>query len=132
MSQFEQRKLEISKMDMLSSHRSVIHNLHPLSKLIITILYIVVVVSFPKYELSGLIAMVLYPVLMFQLAGIPISLCFYKMRVVMPLVCAIGIVNPFLDRVPMMRIGNLVITGGIISMITLILKGIFSLMASFV
>ena len=132
MSQFEQRKLEISKMDMLSSHRSVIHNLHPLSKLIITILYIVVVVSFPKYELSGLIAMVLYPVLMFQLAGIPISLCFYKMKVVMPLVCAIGIVNPFLDRVPMMRIGNLVITGGIISMITLMLKGIFSLMASFI
>lgn len=131
MSQLSKGKLEIWEMDELASRDSVVHRLHPISKLLITLIYVIVVVSFPKYDLSGLIVMVLYPIFMFQMADISVRQCFYKLRVVMPLVCAVGIVNPFLDHTPMMQIGNIVITGGMISMITLMLKGIFSLMASF-
>lgn len=131
MSQLSRGKLEIRDMDRLAAQESVVHSLHPLSKLLVTFIYIAVVVSFPKYDLSGLTAMVLYPVLMFQLADIPVRQCFYKLRVVMPLVCAVGIVNPFLDHTPVMQLGSLTVTGGVLSMITLMMKGIFSLMASF-
>ena len=125
MSQLSRGKLEIRDMDRLAAQESVVHSLHPLSKLLVTFIYIAVVVSFPKYDLSGLTAMVLYPVLMFQLADIPVRQCFYKLRVVMPLVCAVGIVNPFLDHTPVMQLGSLTVTGGVLSMITLMMKGIF-------
>ena len=122
---------ELREMDALASDHSPVHRLHPLCKLLVTIAYITAVVSFPKYDFSGLAVMVLYPILMFQAAGIRVRTCFYKLRVVLPLVCAVGLVNPFLDHVPLIQLGNLTVTGGVVSMVTLMLKGVFSLMASF-
>ena len=122
---------ELREMDTLAAADSPMHRLHPLCKLLVTIFYIVVVVSFPKYNITGLMVMLLYPVLMFQAANIPVRLCFYRLRIVLPLVCAVGIANPFLDHTPILYLGNCLITGGVISMLTLMLKGVFSLMASF-
>lgn len=124
-------RLELREMDDLAAAESPVHRLNPLCKLLVTVFYIVTVVSFPKYDLSGLVVMVLYPVVLFQAAGIPVSLCFHKLRVVLPLVCAVGLVNPFLDHTPLIQLGAVTISGGVVSMITLMLKGVFSLMASF-
>lgn len=122
---------ELREMDALAEGTSLAHRLHPLCKLLVTVTYIFIVVSFHKYDLSGLIVMVLYPVILFQVSGIPVHVCFYKLRVVLPLVCAVGLANPFLDHLPVAQIGNLFITGGIVSMLTLMLKGCLALMASF-
>ena len=122
---------ELRQMDELAAADSPVHRLNPLCKLLVTVFYIVTVVSYPKYDLSGLVVMVLYPVVLFQAAEIPVSLCFRKLRIVLPLVCAVGLVNPFLDHTPLLRLGALTITGGVVSMVTLMLKGVFSLMASF-
>lgn len=122
---------ELREMDALAAGTSAVHRLHPLCKLFVTVTYIFIVVSFHKYDLPGLAVMVLYPVFLFQAAGIPVHVCFYKLRVALPLVCAVGLANPFLDHVPLVQIGNLVITGGMISMLTLMLKGCLALMASF-
>lgn len=131
MSKVSEAGIEFREMDALAAQESAIHALHPLIKLIVTLGYIIAVVSFSKYALSALSVMVLYPILIFQASGIPVRTCFHKLRVVMPLVCAVGLLNPFFDRVPMLYLGNLAVSGGVISMITLMLKGIFSLMASF-
>lgn len=131
MDKLSQAQSELREMDALAAGDSPVHRLHPLCKLLVTILYIATVVSFPKYNLSGLVVMVFYPVLLFQAAGIPVHLCFYKLRVVLPLVCAVGLVNPFLDHTPLFALGGLTVTGGVVSMVTLMLKGVFSLMASF-
>ena len=87
--------------------------------------------SFDKYDLSGLIPMVLWPVLLYQMSGIPVRTCFYKLRIVLPLVMAVGLFNPFFDREIMLHIGNVGVSGGVISMLTLMLKGVLCLMASF-
>lgn len=131
MDKLSQAQSELREMDALAAGSSPVHRLHPLCKLLTTIAYIIVVVSFPKYQLSGLVIMALYPVVLFQAAGIPVRLCFYKLRIVLPLVCAVGLVNPFLDHTPLMQLGSVTVTGGVVSMVTLMLKGVFSLMASF-
>jgi len=122
---------ELREMDALAAQASPIHRLHPLVKLLVTLAYIVCVVSFPKYQLSGLAVMVLYPVVMFQVSGIPVRTCFHKLRVVLPLVCAVGLLNPFFDRAPLLYVGTVAVSGGVVSMATLMLKGMFALMASF-
>lgn len=131
MDKLSKARSELREMDALAPEDSPIHRIHPLCKLLVTILYIVAVVSFPKYDFSGLIVMLLYPVLLFQITGIPVRLCFHKLRFVLPLVCAVGIVNPFLDRTPLLSLGGLTISGGVVSMLVLMMKGVFSLMASF-
>ena len=122
---------ELGEMDELAARSSPIHRLHPLAKLLVTIAYIVVVVSYDKYALSSMFVMLLCPVLLFQLSGIPVRTCFYKLRLVLPLVLAVGLANPFFDRTPMLALGGVTVTGGVISMLTLMLKGTLCLMASF-
>ena len=123
---------ELREMDELAVRQSPIHALCPLAKLLTTIAYIVVVVSFGKYDLSGLMVMVLYPVLLFQISGIPVGTCFRKLRFVLPLVMAVGLFNPLFDRAPLLMLGHVAVSGGVVSMLTLMAKGVFCLMASFI
>lgn len=131
MSKVLSAQAELREMDELSARTSPIHRLHPLAKLLVTLIYLVTVVSYPKYSFSALFVLLLYPVLVFQISGIPVRLCFHKLRIVLVLVCAVGILNPFFDRTPMLAVGGVTVTGGVVSMATLILKGVFALMASF-
>lgn len=131
MNQMTWAMLEIRQMDELSDMDSPVHNRHPLAKLLVTVGYIFTVVSFPKYDLTGLIPMVFYPVLLFQMSGIRVRTCFHKLKFILPLVCAVGLWNPFLDRIPILTVGPVTLTGGMVSFVTLMLKGIFALMASF-
>ncbi|MCR5576291.1 MAG: cobalt ECF transporter T component CbiQ [Oscillospiraceae bacterium] len=131
MNKMEKALYELSEMDELAARSSPIHRLHPAAKLLSTIAYIVVTVSFDKYDLSGLVPMLLWPVLLFQLSGIPVRTCFYKLRIVLPLVMAVGLFNPLFDRRIVLQLGTLAVSGGVISMLTLMLKGLLCLMASF-
>ena len=70
MNKLTKAQTELWEMDELAKGTSPIHGLHPLAKLAVTVLYIFTVVSFPKYDFSALAVMVLYPVLLFQAAGI--------------------------------------------------------------
>ena len=131
MNKMELALRDLAEMDELAAQQSPIHKLHPAAKLITTVIYILIVVSFHKYDLAGLIPMVLWPVLLFQVSGIPMSVCFYKLRIVLPLVMAVGLFNPVFDHSVLFTIGGVAVWGGVVSMITLMLKGVFCLMASF-
>ena len=131
MNKMEKALHELSEMDDLAAQESPIHRLHPAAKLLSTIAYIILTVSFDKYDLAGIVPMLLWPVLLFQISGIPVRTCFYKLRIVLPLVMAVGLFNPFFDRAPLLMLGGVAVSGGVVSMLTLMLKGIFCLMASF-
>ena len=131
MNKMEHALHELSEMDELAAQDSPIHRLSPLAKLLTTLVYIVVTVSFHKYQLSGLAVMALIPVFLFQVSGIPVRTCFYKLRIVLPLVMAVGLFNPFFDRAPMFYLGTVAVSGGVVSMLSLMLKGVLCLMMSF-
>ena len=122
---------ELRQMDDLASSVSPIHSLHPLAKLIVTISYVLATVSFDRYELTALSGMILYPAALFALSGIPVRTCLHKLRFVLPLVLAVGLFNPLLDRTPLFRLGTVTVTGGVVSMLSLMCKGAFCLAASF-
>ncbi|MDO4960937.1 MAG: cobalt ECF transporter T component CbiQ [Eubacteriales bacterium] len=106
------------------------NNKHPLVKLIITVFYIAVTVSFDKYDLPGLFAMFVYPLAGFILSEISFADTLKRIRLVLPFVLLLGILNPFLDRHVIM-LGGFAVRGGSISMITLILKCIFTVLAAY-
>ena len=131
MNKMEHALHELAEMDALAAQDSPIHRLSPLAKLLTTIFYIIVTVSFHKYQLSGLAVMALIPVFLFQVSGIPVRTCFYKLRIVLPLVMAVGLFNPLFDRAPMFYLGSVPVSGGVVSMLSLMLKGVLCLMMSF-
>ena len=131
MNKMEHALRELGEMDALAAEDSPVQRLHPLTRLLTAVTYIATAVSFDKYGLSGLIPMALYPVLLFVITGIPVRTCFSKLRIVLPLVMAVGLFNPLFDRTVLLRIGALPVSGGVISMLTLMLKGVLCLMCSF-
>ena len=131
MNKMDKALREIGEMDELAARSSPVHDLSAPAKLLSTIAYIITVVSFDKYDLSGLVPLLLWPVLLFTVSGIPVRTCFYKLRIVLPLVMAVGLFNPLFDRHIILRLGTLAVLGGTVSMLTLMLKGVLCLMASF-
>jgi len=131
MNKMEKALRELREMDALAAGKSPVHALHPMAKLLVTVAFIIVTVSYHKYDLAGLAVMALYPAMVFQLSGIPVRTCLYKLRIVLPLVMAVGLFNPFFDRAPMLMLGGVTVTGGMLSMLTLMLKGVLCLTASF-
>lgn len=131
MNKAEQAWRELASIDELVTQESPLHRMHPAGKLFLAVLFLMLTVSFPKYDFTGLFFYILFPVVGYQVAGIPMRSCFRKLRMLLPFLCAVGIWNPLLDRTILMKIGSVELSGGVISMITLMGKGILCLLASF-
>ena len=121
----------IHHMDETASRDQWIQRLHPLAKLLVTFAYIFITVSFDRYNLPGLAGMGIYLLALFILGKIPFFQAVRQLKVILAVSAAVGIANPFLDRSTVGSIGGFVVTGGMISMITLMLKGIYSVLASY-
>ena len=109
----------IHHMDETASRDQWIQRLHPLAKLLVTFAYIFITVSFDRYNLPGLAGMGIYLLALFILGKIPFFQAVRQLKVILAVSAAVG------------SIGGFVVTGGMISMITLMLKGIYSVLASY-
>lgn len=89
---------EIHHMDMLAAKGPVVNKIHPLVKLILTIAFLTVTMSFPKYDLTGLLRMGIYPIVLFIVGEISFRDSIHRLRIVLPLICFVGLFNPIFDR----------------------------------
>ena len=89
---------EIHHIDTLAAKDQWVNRLHPLIKFIITISYITAVVSFQKYNVVGLAGMVIYPIAGFILSELSFWNSVKRLRLVLPLICFLGILNPIFDK----------------------------------
>ena len=121
---------EIHHMDTLASRDQWVNRIHPLVKFVVTIVYIAAVVSFHKYDVAGTAGMMVYPAAFFILSELSFKDTLKRLRLVLPLVCLVGIWNPFLDK-NTIWIDGVRVSAGILSMATLIMKGGFSVLASY-
>lgn len=121
----------VHHLDAMAVQDQWLNRIHPLAKLLVTFLYIASLLSFSRYELSGIAGMGLFLLFNFITGEIPVRKCIRQVRLVLVLVCAVGIANPFIDRTVAGHIGSIAVTGGMISMAVLMLKGIFAVLASY-
>ena len=124
---FDNAYFNIGYLDSLSYGDTFVHRLDARVKIIASVLFIVCVVSFPKYELSGLMPFFLFPLFLTVSGDIPISAILKKILVISPFVLLIGIFNPFLDQEVMFRVAGIGISGGILSFCSIMLKFVLSI-----
>lgn len=122
---------EIESMDTLANEDRWVNRLHPLAKLWVTFLYIGITVSFSRYNLSGLLLMAVYPVIIFIVGEISFLDGVRRLAAVLPFVCVIGVFNPFFDTETAFEIGGAAVSYGVVSMITLMIKGVFTVLAAY-
>ncbi len=131
MNRISEAVTDLHKLDMEAGKRGWLQGIHPLPKLLVTVLFILLTVSLGRYDLPGLLKMGSYLVVVFVLGDISVRLLMKRMKLVLAVVCLMGIANPFFDRQMVFMLGNLEITGGMISAVTLMLKGVFGVSASY-
>jgi len=129
-SHIETALLDIRGLDALSVRDSPLRRIDPRAKTLTALAFIVAVVSFGKYEIAGLIPLVVYPIALMAVDGLPPRIVLSKVLLALPFVALIGAFNPVFDRAAMVRIGPLDISGGWISFASILLKSLLTLSAA--
>lgn len=111
----------IRLLDDLARKKTSIHRLHPLAKLLTTVFYITVVVSFGRYEISGLFSFVFFPIIILSFAELPLTSILKRVLLVEPLIIGIGILNPVFDH-SIVMFGGIVISRGWITFLSILIK----------
>ena len=122
--------IEIGRMDELSRLASPMHRLDARAKTLVTLAFIVVVVSFPLHTVSALTPFLLFPMTLLALGQIPLRPILKKILIAAPFALLVGIFNPFLDREPVTTIGSITVTGGWISFVSIMLRFILTVGAA--
>ena len=131
MSKISNAARSIRKLDELARKDTWLNRIHPLVKLLVTLLYLVLVVSFPPIRLTGVLAMALYPFLLFEISGLSFRDALYRLRIVLPVVCLVGILNPFFDRERVLTVFGITVTSGTLTMLSLMVKGVLTVLSSY-
>ncbi len=139
MNSIEKQLHEMNRIMDLQQRSHWMNRLHPLGKLLICIFYVFVVASFNKYDLSGVILMAIFPVFGFVAGELSLRDGIYRMRLILPLILFVGVFNPFLDKKVLFEISLLPVikdpvpvTGGVVSMLTLMLKGFYCVLSAYI
>ncbi|WP_026651033.1 cobalt ECF transporter T component CbiQ [Butyrivibrio proteoclasticus] len=144
MASIDKQLKELNKIQDLQQRSQWMNILHPLGKLLLSVFYIIITVSFGKYDLVPLIIMSIYPIFGFILGELSFKDGLYRMRLILPLVLLVGIFNPFFDKNILFYIGGtaaetgaavqggFAVTGGMVSMVTLMLKGFYSALSAYI
>ncbi|MBM4337929.1 MAG: cobalt ECF transporter T component CbiQ [Deltaproteobacteria bacterium] len=119
---FDKEYFNLGVLDTLSYKNTLVHRLDPRTKVITTFAFIVTVVSFPKYEIAGLIPFLLFPVVIFALGDIPVWFILKKVLVVSVFAVFIGILNPLFDTHIKYHFFTLPVSGGWVSFFSILLK----------
>jgi cobalt/nickel transport system permease protein len=124
--------LELKQLDLLANGTSKIHQLDARAKVLVTAVFIISVASFNRYELSALSPFFIFPFVMISLAGLPPFFILKKTFMICPLVIAVGIFNPIFDREILFHIGPLSISGGWISILSILTRSLLTVGAALI
>ncbi len=121
--------------DILDRHAyadTPVHRLDARAKVVTTFIFILTVVSYGKYAIAPLIPFVLFPLSLAILGFVPARLIMKRLLIASPFIVFIGLFNPLIDRTPALQLGDVVITGGWISFISILLRGFLCIFAAIV
>jgi len=128
MAKIEAAFFDIGALDTLAGGETCIHRLDPRAKVVTTLVFLLCVVSFGKYEISGLLPFIIYPLVLITLGQLPTGFLLKKLLIVAPFAFFIGVFNPILDTDILFHLGPLAISGGWVSFTSILLR--FSLTIS--
>lgn len=122
----------IMELEELSERESIIHSLNPLSKIIITIMFLFAVASVDKYDVSMLIGFIFYPIIFIELADIPKKILFKRVIITLPFCIVMGISNLIFDKDILFYIGSIPITYGVLSCSSIIIKVVLTVASVYI
>lgn len=131
MNRIDKAMKELHIIDRMSKTDTLLKRIHPSVKIVTTIFYIAILMSFKGEDFVGILTMSFLPILWFCLGEIPVVQALNQLKMLFGLLFFIGILNPFFDTRIFITVGQIPITFGMVTCITLFLKGGLALLASY-
>ncbi|GHS94442.1 cobalt ECF transporter T component CbiQ [Synergistales bacterium] len=119
----------IDSLERLAMGDSPIHRLHPAVKLATTIAYVLVVLSFPSQNVSGLMSFIFYPAIVMPLADVSYRLLLARLAAALPFSIFGGVGNLILLRDTAFVAGPFSVTVGMLSFVSIMQKTLLSVLA---
>ncbi len=116
------RYLEVGQMDDLGRLDTPLHRLDARIKMVTVAVFIIAVMSFPRYEVSGLMPLFVFPFALIGVGKIPLGCIYKKVLPALPFALFVGLFNPLIDRDPMLTLGPLALSGGWLSFASILLR----------
>jgi len=130
MSDISARVRELRSLENLSAGQTVIHRLHPLTKLISALTLIVVVVSFGRYDFARLAPYMFYPFIIMALAELPYKPLLSRALVALPFCLFAGLSNVIFDTAVAFTVGGVAVSLGALSLATILFKTYLCVMSA--
>lgn len=124
--------MEMGRMDELGRMDSPVHRLDARAQIVTTIGFILMVMSFSRFEVAALMPMFLYPVILMVMGGVSAGYLFRKIAIAAPFALLVGAFNPWLDRHVEGMVGAYPLTGGWLSFISIMLRFFLTVSAAII
>jgi len=124
--------IDLKRLDLMADRASPIHALDARAKVLVTLVFITSVVSFGRYELARLLPFFIFPVVIIALSELPPLYIVRKIAFISPFVLMVGIFNPVFDRTVLYQIGPMGISGGWISLASLLIRSTLTVGSAFI
>lgn len=113
---------EFYSLEQLSGKSTPIHQIHPLIKLLASLCFIIIAVSFGRYSLLPMIPLIFYPTVVMTLSETPYILLLKRSALALPFCLFAGISNLILDTGTAFTIGTVSVSLGALSFLTILFK----------
>ncbi|GAB4166139.1 MAG: cobalt ECF transporter T component CbiQ [Rhodocyclaceae bacterium] len=122
MSNIDSAAAELRSLDELARRDTALTRIDARAKLITTLCFVLVTVSFDRYRVAGLLPLAMYPLCLAALGEIPLRPLARKLAFAAPFALMVGIFNPWLDRAPLLFVGSVPVSGGWLSFASIVLR----------
>ncbi len=122
MPSIEQGLYQLGRLDELAGQDTSVHRLDPRAKVVTTLVFLICVVSFGKYEILSMLPFAIFPIVMAGQGNLPLDFLARRLLIVAPFAVVVGMFNPLLDRAVVVQLGGLGVSGGWISFTSIMIR----------
>lgn len=128
----EQALTDFRRLDLLAMEDTPIHRLDGRSKVLTTLVFVITVMSFNRYEFAALLPFFLFPLFLTFQGRLPATYLLKRIVLVVPFAILVGLFNPVLDRQVVVRLGAFGISGGWISWASIVVRALLTVSAALI
>jgi cobalt/nickel transport system permease protein len=121
---------DLRALDTLAARDTPLSRRDPRAKLLVTLLFVITLMSFDRYRVAALLPLALFPVVLATQGAVPARTIAHLLMLAAPFALLVGLANPWIDRAPQMLLAGIELSGGWVSFVSILLRVTLSVSAT--
>ena len=121
---------DLRALDTQAARDTPLSRHDPRAKLLVTLFFLLTLLSFDRYQVAALLPLALFPVALAARGAVPVRTLLRLLALAAPFALLVGLANPWFDRTPMLVLGGVELSGGWVSFAAILLRVALSVSAT--